>query len=127
MQDTTGGIYCAIPLDQPDVTSGDEVEVRGTRSGGIFAPMIENTQLKFLRHGTLPRPQKLTAEKIISQRFDSRWIEMEGTLHSVASNSEEIILRPCRKIKFTCICLPGPEGRKDWALRGGWTKVGALV
>jgi len=90
VQDTTGGIYCTIPLDQPDVTSGDEVEVRGTRSGGIFAPMIENTQLKFLRHGTLPRPQKPTAEKIISQRFDSRWIEMEESGSLLSKLAEQI-------------------------------------
>jgi len=92
VQDRTGGIYCAIPAERPEPLPGDEVEITGTRGGGLFAPIIEHTHVHVLGHVPLPQPEKVPIDEIVSQRLDSDWVEMEGSVHSVSAQNNYLHL-----------------------------------
>jgi signal transduction histidine kinase/CheY-like chemotaxis protein len=84
VQDSTGGIYCAVPGVRARLQPGDQVEVTGTRGPGGFAPIIENVKVDVVGHGALPAAERLPPEETVSGRFDSRWVEIEGDVHAVA-------------------------------------------
>ncbi len=86
LEDPTGAIYCALPANRISLKSGDTVEITGTRGAGAFAPIVENTSVRILGSQPLPKPLPLTEDDLISARFDSLWVQVEGYVHRVASD-----------------------------------------
>jgi signal transduction histidine kinase len=119
VQDATGGIYCSRPHQGPEPASGDEVEVTGVRGVGDFAPIVEKTHVRMLRRAPLPQPEKLPGQEIVSQRFDSRWVELEGIVHSVkrTRNGELMVrLRVNRDIVRAYIPPPAEGALPDYPI-----------
>jgi len=53
--------------------------------------MLQQTSLTVLGRGGMPAPEKLT-DAIVSGRLDSRWVEVEGRIHSASTRSGLSIL-----------------------------------
>ena len=94
VQDATGGIYCSTPPERPELKVGDAVEITGTRSIGVFAPSIDNTHVRILGRASLPEAEKVPNDEVVSQRLDSRWVELDGVVHGVAAaQAGELLVR----------------------------------
>ncbi len=80
LQDTTGGIF--VWAVETPVATGEEVELEGTTSSGNYAPNVTALHVKVLGPGRLPAPMAVTAEKAASGLEDSKWVSIEGVVHS---------------------------------------------
>lgn len=84
VQDETAGVYVMVLPDlPPNLTAGMEVEVRGRASIGRFAPIIADPKVTILGPGQFPIPKRLPEDEIITGRFDSEWVEVEGIVRRV--------------------------------------------
>jgi signal transduction histidine kinase/DNA-binding response OmpR family regulator len=111
LQNSTGAIYCSPPDKRPVLKAGDRVDVEGTRGAGLFAPTIQQTSLIVLGPGSIPAPEKLTNE-VVSARFDSRWVEVEGRIQSASTRSGLSILEVVAHHDRISVVLPlRPDGQ----------------
>ncbi|MGA2435433.1 MAG: hypothetical protein ABSG25_09120, partial [Bryobacteraceae bacterium] len=84
VQDSTGGIYAALPPnEQFDFRAGDIVDIEGVSGPGGFAPQIEVRGLRVVGNGEMPTPAGVPFEELFSGAEDSQWAEAEGIVQSV--------------------------------------------
>jgi signal transduction histidine kinase/ActR/RegA family two-component response regulator len=123
LQDSTGAIYCTPPENRPFVKAGDRVDIKGTRGAGRFAPIIQQTSLTVLGSGSVPAPEKLT-DTIVSGRLDSRWVEVEGRIHSVSTRFGHSILEIVAHYDRISVVLPlSRDGQAPKSLIGSTIRV----
>jgi signal transduction histidine kinase/CheY-like chemotaxis protein len=89
--DATGGAYVAMDR-RLDIRQGQLVEVTGVSGPGEFAPVVESPHLRILGPGNLPAPRKASYEDLISGTLDSAWVEMHGTIRSIAVDKHRLNL-----------------------------------
>ncbi len=123
LQDSTGGIYCTPPEKRTVVKAGDRVDIEGTRGAGNFAPMIQHTSVRVLGPGRMPAPEKLT-NAIVSGRLDSRWVEVEGRIHSASTRFGLSILEiVAHHDRVRVVLPPQREGQVSKSLIGSTIRV----
>ena len=123
LQDSTGAIYCTPPDNRPVVKAGDRVDIEGTAAGGRFAPIIQQTSLTVLGPGRVPAPEKLT-DAIVSGRLDSRWVEVEGQIHSANTRFGHSLLEIVAHYDRINVVLPlRPDGQAPKSLIGSTIRV----
>ena len=66
----------------PELRSGDEVEVSGTSSPGLFAPVIISDQVRVLGRGKLPEAPLRKYWELTGGTEDSQWVRVQGVVHS---------------------------------------------
>jgi diguanylate cyclase (GGDEF)-like protein len=85
-QDDAGGSSTGISINRADGSSavhqGQEVEIRGVTSPGLFAPLVEASDVKVLGEGKLPVPPLVTPDVLLGGKLDSQWIALQGTVRA---------------------------------------------
>lgn len=93
MHDNTRGIYvvdmttAGHGLPEP----GDELQVEGHTDAGLFAPVVNATNIVVLGPGKLPDPVAPTWDQLLNGSLDAQFVELRGVVTTVASNT--IMLR----------------------------------
>jgi PAS domain S-box-containing protein len=82
--DETAGISIDRNDVEPEVQSGDRVEVLGVSEPGFFAPSVTSNQVRILDHGKLPPAPLKRFEEIQGGALDSQWIEIRGVVHAAS-------------------------------------------
>jgi signal transduction histidine kinase len=96
-QDSTAGIW--ITSNHPaDLAPGDEVEVEGIVSPGLFSPIIRLQSVRKIGTASLPRPVPITYKQLITGDWDSQYVSITGTVRSAGllprvNSSEKLWLR----------------------------------
>jgi diguanylate cyclase (GGDEF)-like protein len=84
-QDGTAGISInRLPANatEPEVHQGQEVEIRGVTSAGLFAPLIEATEVKVLGEGKLPVAPPVDLDRLAGGKLDGQWITIKGVVRT---------------------------------------------
>jgi diguanylate cyclase (GGDEF)-like protein len=81
-QDSTAGIS-VDRTDNADVHVGDMVELTGVSNPGWFAPTIVASNVRVIGHASPPTPLRVTFADMAAGAQDSRWIEVQGIVHSI--------------------------------------------
>jgi len=94
VNDHTGGIYVRLPADTiPSLPSGTLVDVRGVSGNGSFAPYVEFPHVTILGPSHLPeKAERVTRASLFSGADDGKWVEVEGTVHSVSTLGRTVTL-----------------------------------
>jgi signal transduction histidine kinase len=79
IQDDSCGIYVRAPIHDAALTTGQPVELWGISGPGQFAPIIDLPRIKILGPpGPMPKPLRVTMERMFSGELDSQWVEVDG-------------------------------------------------
>ena len=84
IQDATGGTF-AVNRGAP-VEPGQLVDVTGQSGAGDFAPIVDNAVARVVGRAPLPEPIRVSIGELFSGRYDSQFVEAEGTVHAVVAN-----------------------------------------
>jgi hypothetical protein len=90
IQDETAGIYVSGLKDT--LAAGQRVEIDGQSSPGNFAPIIANARSRILGNAELPTALQVPVGDLMSGRYDSRWVEVEGVVQSVNGDGDRAVL-----------------------------------
>ena len=82
VEDGNFGVYVSFAREM-GLVPGDRIEVTG-KTDSSFRPIVHASQVRFLFHGTMPAPQPATFPDLIRSRWDSRYVEIDGHVLSVA-------------------------------------------
>ncbi len=107
-QDKTGAIY--VDLSQPDVRSGQFVELTGKTSSGGFAPEILDASIKILGTTNFPPAAKVDLEDLANGRLDAHWVEMQGVVRRIDQQWGHLslsVMTPQGRFK---VIVPGAGG-----------------
>ena len=107
-QDKTGAIY--VDLSQPDVRSGQYVELTGKTGSGGFAPEILDSSIKILGTTNLPPAAKVDLEDLANGRLDAHWVEMQGVVRRIEQQWDHLslsVMTPQGRFK---VIVPGVAG-----------------
>lgn len=84
LQDGTDGIRVSVGENPiPALRAGQLVELTGFSGPGDFAPVVVDPRIRVLSESTMPEPLRLPVDDFMVSVPDSRWIEIEGTVHSI--------------------------------------------
>jgi diguanylate cyclase (GGDEF)-like protein len=83
IQDSTGGIYIKYAGARFLLLQGERVTVEGLTNPGEYAPIIVAAKFTYRGQGTLPIPVRLTPYDALSGGLDSKFVEVEGVVHSI--------------------------------------------
>jgi signal transduction histidine kinase/CheY-like chemotaxis protein len=107
--DATGGAYVAAE-GRLDIRQGQLVEVTGVSGRGEFAPVVEKPHFRILGPGKLPVARKVSYDDLISGTLDGAWVEVQGTIRSIAVDKHRLNLYlgvgPAR-VRATVVDSPG--------------------
>jgi signal transduction histidine kinase/DNA-binding response OmpR family regulator len=91
IQDASGGIYVHAEIpNPPKLETGDLVEIDGFSARGGFAPMVVEPRIRVVGRGSLPPPQRVPFDQLLSGHFDSAWVEADGLVQSVGLADNDI-------------------------------------
>lgn len=84
--DASGGVY--VTTNSPDWTGslptvGSLVDVTGVTAAGGYAPVVSARSVKILGNADLPVARPVTANQLLTGRFDSRRVEVRGVVRQV--------------------------------------------
>ena len=88
IQDAGRGLY-AVDLATnrsrlPDV--GTYLEIKGTTDPGLFAPVVNATEVIERGAGHLPEPVRPTWDQLINGSLDAQYVELQGIVTAVSTN-----------------------------------------
>jgi signal transduction histidine kinase/DNA-binding NarL/FixJ family response regulator/HPt (histidine-containing phosphotransfer) domain-containing protein len=92
VQDATGGIFMNTSRTDVHFEVGQEVELRGRTGPGEFAPVVEEPSIKLLGRAPLPEPLRLPLDELLTGRYDSDYVEVEGVVQSVTYDNRHAVL-----------------------------------
>jgi len=92
VQDGTAGIYVDISHTKVELEPGELVELEGVTAEPDFAPQVAEPQLQVLGRARLPVAQTTTFDRMASSQEDSRWVEVEGVVRTVAQQRDYLTL-----------------------------------
>ena len=89
IEDASGGLY--IRAEHPSWKGnpplvGSLVEVTGVTGAGGYAPVVRVQSYKILGQAPLPVARPVTANQLLTGRFDSRRVEISGVVRHVISH-----------------------------------------
>ncbi len=81
VQDRTAGIW--VYLEQPaKLSQGDEVEVVGRVSEGLFSPVVNGHTIYRLGRTALPKPKEVTFKQLSTGEMDCQFVSITGLVRS---------------------------------------------
>ncbi|HJQ25567.1 MAG TPA: response regulator [Blastocatellia bacterium] len=94
IQDATAGIYMNYNHMEKAalLQAGEMVEVEGESDPGGFAPDLSCQRLRVVGAAALPQTPALTLEELFSGLHDSNWVEAEGIVQTVSSDSAHVMV-----------------------------------
>jgi signal transduction histidine kinase/DNA-binding response OmpR family regulator/HPt (histidine-containing phosphotransfer) domain-containing protein len=90
VQDATAGIFM-VNTGAP-VEPGQLVDVRGESAAGDFAPIVDKATARVVGRAALPASIRVPIGELFSGRYDSQWVETEGTVRAVAADGPNAAL-----------------------------------
>jgi signal transduction histidine kinase/CheY-like chemotaxis protein len=90
VQDSTAGIFM-VNTGVP-VGPGQLVDVTGESAGGDFAPIVNKGIPRVVGRAPLPSPVRVPIADLFSGRYDSQWVEAEGTVRAVVADGLDAAL-----------------------------------
>ena len=84
IQDATGGTF--VVNSGAPVEPGQLVDVTGQSGAGDFAPIVDNAVARVVGRAPLPEPIRVSIGELFSGRYDSQFVEAEGTVRAVVAN-----------------------------------------
>lgn len=98
IQDAERGLY-AVDLAAnrsrlPEI--GAYVEIKGTTDPGLFAPVVNATEVIELGAGNLPEPVRPTWDQLLNGSLDAQYVEMQGIVTAVNTNGITLLTREGR-------------------------------
>lgn len=82
LHDATAGIW--IYWDRTEEYSpGDKLEIRGTISSGMFAPVVNAVSIRRLGRAPLPKPEPVTFRQLSTGDLDGQYVSVVGTIRSI--------------------------------------------
>jgi signal transduction histidine kinase/CheY-like chemotaxis protein len=90
VQDSTAGIF--VVNTGPPVEPGQLVEVTGISAAGDFAPIVAKATARVIGRAALPIPLRVPVGELLAGRYDSQWVETEGTVQSVVADGPDAAL-----------------------------------
>jgi signal transduction histidine kinase/CheY-like chemotaxis protein len=84
VQDATAGIWVNLPPGAICPEPGQLLDLEGESTQTDFAPDVCEPHWKVVGRSKLPTPLRPNYEQMISTAWDSRWVEVEGVVQSVA-------------------------------------------
>jgi signal transduction histidine kinase/CheY-like chemotaxis protein len=92
IHDGTAGIYVYPPKEPLAVNAGDLLHVRGTTDPGEYAPLIRSERVEVVGRGTLPNPEPVVLDEMLTGRYDSQWVQLSGVIQNLSTNDNKITL-----------------------------------
>ena len=93
IQDETRGVFIReSPALKSNPYVGQFCEVAGYTDAGDFAPIVVAEQVTILGNGRLPPPARPTWNELINGSMDIQWVEFQGLVTDVHSNSLALFL-----------------------------------
>ena len=93
IQDDTRGIFVDLrAISNALPVCGDFYEIYGHSSAGDFAPIVEAAQISRLGKGELPELAHPTWSELISGSMDVQWVEFQGLVTAVHTNTLSMLL-----------------------------------
>lgn len=117
LQDQTGGIFVLADGVRGDQLGlGRVVEIVGRTEYPDFSPRIHASSVKALELRPLPRAPKTSFEDLTSTRKDASWVEVEGTVHGIVSDTLTAAGRVLTRTPAIRLAIPGGEvlARAEW-------------
>jgi signal transduction histidine kinase/CheY-like chemotaxis protein len=90
VQDSTAGIF--IVNTGPPVEPGQLVDVTGETAAGDFAPIVDKATARIIGRAALPTPIRAPVGELLTGRYDSQWVETDGTVQSVVEDGQNAAL-----------------------------------
>ena len=82
--DETAGISIDRNDVNPELHSGDRVDVSGVSEPGFFAPSVTSNHVRILSHEKLPPAPLKSFQEMAGGALDSQWIEIRGVVHAAS-------------------------------------------
>jgi hypothetical protein len=92
VQDATAGIFVDVHGQDLSVSAGDVVDLKGASAPGNFAPEIIRPLITVLGRSELPTAKHVTMAQWLTGREDSQYVEVSGTVRSIAHSEEGHLL-----------------------------------
>ena len=92
VQDDTAGVGVSFEESHLPLKAGQEVELEGNSSPGMFAPMVRSAGLKILEPIRFPTPKPLLPQQMNTGKEDGQWVEVEGVVRSSTRTGRHVIL-----------------------------------
>ena len=105
VQDATAGIF--VVNTGPVVEPGQLVELRGESAAGSFAPIIDKGFARVVGQTNLPVPIRVPIGELFSGRYDSQYVEAEGTVQGVVAQGPDAALSLVSGAYKFKVVLPG--------------------
>ena len=98
IQDATRGLY-AVDFSKnrsrlPEI--GSFLEIKGSTDPGLFAPVVNATEVTELGAGHLPDPVRPTWDQLLNGSLDAQYVEVQGIVTAVNTNGVTLLLREGR-------------------------------
>ncbi len=87
VQDATGGIAVDRAEHGIALHAGDLVEVTGTSNPGLFASSVDETAVRILGAGTIPKAHLYTYPEMEGGQQDAQWVEVSGVVQSAREDT----------------------------------------
>jgi signal transduction histidine kinase len=93
VQDETRGIFVQLSSSVDSVAAvGQLCDVVGHTAAGDFAPTVVAEHVIVLGKGQMPSPARPTWKELINGSMDVQWVELQGLVTAVESNSMALLL-----------------------------------
>jgi len=130
-QDSTAGIW--ITSNHPvDLSPGDEVEVVGIVSPGLFSPIVKSQSVRKVGTASLPRPVPITYKQLATGDWDSQYVSISGTVRSAGlrprvNRSEKLWLKIATADGFVDAAFPEQDAAAANTLIGAVVRIDAVA
>lgn len=109
LQDPTRGLYVVDFSRATPPEIGELVEVQGTTDPGLFAPIVNASEVRSLGAGRLPEPVQPGWDQLLNGSLDAQYVQLQGIVTAVQSNSLTLRTRHGRIKMELRLNSPRPE------------------
>ncbi len=88
VQDATGGIWVDLPQPRNDLKAGSLIDLEANTVQTDFAVNLVNPRWRLLGEAHMPAAMQPTFEEMLATRDDARWVEIEGVVHLIETESK---------------------------------------
>jgi len=110
VQDATAGIYVNENNKSLHFRPGDLLEIDGVSEELDFAPQIAKARYQRLGQTSLPQPRKVRLGDMLSTRYDSQWVQLEGIVQHVEPDRDRLRLDVVSDGRSLLVSVMDPAG-----------------
>ncbi len=92
IQDGSAGCWVGVSADQPKLSLGQELRLRGFTAPGDFAPIIIRPRIEFIGQPGLPPAAVVPSHEFAAGRFDGIRVSLEGVVRGIVADKPQTIL-----------------------------------